>query len=101
MAQDNKLFQDLGKLASSAMSTAANAKNELTSFVKLQIEMFMKSMNFVTKEEFEVVKKLAEKNSMDLKKILSEKEPIKAKTKPHSIGRKVAVAKSQSVKEKE
>ena len=74
MTQDNKLFQDISRLANSAISGAANVKNELSNFIKLQIEMLLKNMNFVTREEFEIVKKIAEKNSLDIKKLLKTKD---------------------------
>ena len=74
MTQDNKLFQDIYKLANSAIASAANVKSELSHLIKLQIEMLLKNMNFVTKEEFEIVKKMAEKNSIEIKKILKQDE---------------------------
>ena len=72
-------MDDLAKLAGSAFAGAVNVKNDLSEYIKNQVESCFKKMNFVTREEFEVVKKIAMDNSLALKKLLKTKEsPIKS-----------------------
>ncbi|CAG7596812.1 MAG: accessory factor UbiK family protein [Candidatus Midichloria sp.] len=87
MSKDNNnLFADIVKLANSAIATTASMKNELTKFVKYQIESFIAGMDFVKREEFEVVKKMATQNALALEKITGKKGPSPAPQK--SVGNK-------------
>jgi len=73
MNKDNKFFDDISKIASSAFATAANIKREIGSYVKDHVEALVKKMNFVTKDEFDVLRKITSKAKQDLieiKKVL-------------------------------
>ncbi|ETO22023.1 putative histone H1/H5 family protein, HCT subfamily [Reticulomyxa filosa] len=73
MNKDNKFFDDISKIASSAFATAANIKREISSYVKDHVEALVKKMNFVTKDEFDVLRKITSKAKQDLieiKKVL-------------------------------
>ncbi len=72
MERKNKILDDLTRLAGSTFSGIVNVKSELSSFIQNKIETFIKSMDFVTREEFEVVKKLAQDNSLMIKKMQKE-----------------------------
>lgn len=74
MEKDNKIMDDLAKLAGSAFAGAVNMKNDLSEYIKNQVESCLKKMNFITREEFEVVEKMAMDNSIALKKIQKTKE---------------------------
>lgn len=78
MKKDNKILDDLAKLAGSTFTGAVNVKNEISEYITTQIEIFIKKMNFVTKEEFEVVKKLAQDNRLMIEK-LQKKKPVQRK----------------------
>ncbi|WPX96307.1 accessory factor UbiK family protein [Candidatus Bandiella euplotis] len=69
MKKDNKIMDDIAKLAGSTFAGAVNAKNELLEYITKQVETLLKKMKFVTREEFEVVKKLAEDANMRLKNL--------------------------------
>lgn len=69
MKKDNKILDDLAKLAGSTLTGVVNMKNEISEYINHQIEKFIKNMNFVTREEFDVVKKLAQDNRSMLEKI--------------------------------
>ncbi|AIF80881.1 hypothetical protein I862_01590 [endosymbiont of Acanthamoeba sp. UWC8] len=100
MKKDNKFFEDFSKLASSAFASAATMRRELSDYVRQYVESFVKKMDFVTKDELEVVKKIAlqtDKELQQLKKhmnIEEAKAPKKQekskviKPKPKSIGAK-------------
>ena len=81
MKKDNKILDDLAKLAGSTFTGAVNAKNEISEYIAQQIEKFIKKMNFVTREEFDVVKKLAQDNRLMLEKMKVKKAPAKKSAK--------------------
>ena len=74
MKKDNKILDDLAKLAGSTFTGAVNVKNEIAEYITQQIEKFIKKMNFVTREEFDVVKKLAQDNRLMLEKMKDKKK---------------------------
>ncbi|NBC33287.1 MAG: accessory factor UbiK family protein [Alphaproteobacteria bacterium] len=60
MQMDSKLFDDLAKLASGAMGTAAGLREELEAQVRQQLERMLARMDVVTREEFDAVREMAE-----------------------------------------
>ena len=81
MKKDNKILDDLAKLAGSTLTGAVNAKNEISEYITQQIEKLIKKMNFVTREEFDVVKKLAQDNRLMLEKMKMKKTTVKKSVK--------------------
>ena len=61
MQKDSKLFEDIAKFASGAAGAAMDMKREIEASVTDRIERLMARGNFVTREEFEVVKAMAAK----------------------------------------
>ena len=69
MKQNNRIIDDIARLASSTFTGAVNVKNELSEYITQQIEKLMKKMNFVTREEFDVIKKLTRDNRVLIEKL--------------------------------
>lgn len=61
MQKDSRFFEDVAKLASGAAGAAMDMKRELEAAVTDKVERLMARGNFVTREEFEVVKAMAQK----------------------------------------
>jgi BMFP domain-containing protein YqiC len=59
MQSENKFFSDLAKLGQSAAGSIHGVKSEVESQFKSRIESFLKDMDLVTREEYEVVKEMA------------------------------------------
>lgn len=57
----NRIFDDLAKMMTDAAGAAEGMKKEVESVVKAQAERFINSMDVVKREEFEVVKAMAQK----------------------------------------
>ena len=57
----NRIFDDFAKLMTDAAGAADGMKKEVESVMKSQAERFMQGMDVVKREEFEVVKAMAEK----------------------------------------
>ncbi len=61
MQTDNRLFDDLARVASGALSTLAGLREEIEMRVKERFERFAGEVNLVTREEFDAVKAMAAK----------------------------------------
>lgn len=61
MQKDSKLFDDFSKLAGSAMGTIGDMKREVEAMIMDKMEKLMTRMQLVKREEFEVVRLMAEK----------------------------------------
>ena len=61
MQNQNRLFDDLARLATGAVGTLRDARGELEERLREQLERIVSGMDLVTREEFESVKKMAAK----------------------------------------
>ena len=93
MQKDSKFFDDFAKLASGAAGTFLDMKREIEAIVMDKMEKLMGRMQLVKREEFEVVRQMAEearlaqekltKKLAQLEKLLESHEtPAKSAGKP-------------------
>lgn len=61
MEGPNKLFDDLSKLMTNAMGVAQGAKTEAETAMNGWIDRWLADRNFVTREEFDAVRAMAQK----------------------------------------
>jgi BMFP domain-containing protein YqiC len=61
MQKDARLFEDLAKMASGAAGAAMDIRREMEAMLADKLERLVARGRFVTREEFEVVKAMAEK----------------------------------------
>lgn len=59
MQSQNKIFEDLSRIANGAAGTFAGAAREFESVIREGVNRFMAGQNFVSREEFEAVKDMA------------------------------------------
>jgi len=59
MQTQNRLFDDIARVASGAMGTLAGIKAEVETLVRHRMEALMADMDLVTREEFDAVKAMA------------------------------------------
>ena len=57
----NRFFDDMGKLMTDAMGMANGMREEMQTMVRNQMKSFMQGMDLVSREEFDVVKAMAER----------------------------------------
>ena len=57
----NRIFDDFAKLMTDAAGAAEGMKTEAQSLFKSQTERFLRDMDVVAREDFEVVKAMAQK----------------------------------------
>ena len=61
MQSRNKFFDDMSQLMTNAMGVAQGAKTEAETAMKGFIDRWMADRNFVTREEFDAVRGMAQK----------------------------------------
>lgn len=61
MQSQNKFFEDIGQLMTNAMGVAQGARDEAETAMKGWIDRWMADRDFVTREEFDAVRAMAEK----------------------------------------
>jgi len=61
MQTSNKIFEDISKLMTNAMGVAQGAKTEAETAMKGLIDRWMADSDFVTREEFDAVRAMAQK----------------------------------------
>ena len=61
MQTRNKVFDDFAQLMSNALGVAQGAKVEAETAVKGMVDRWLADRNFVTREEFDAVRAMAEK----------------------------------------
>ncbi len=59
MQSQNRIFDDLSKVASGMVGTLAGVGRELEGLVRQQVEKLVGGMDFVRRDEFEAVKEMA------------------------------------------
>lgn len=60
-SRNNKLFDDVSQLMTNAMGVAQGAREEAEAAMKGWMDRWLADRNFVTREEFEAVRAMAEK----------------------------------------
>ena len=61
MQTDNRLLDDLARVASTAMGAAGGVKGEFETLLKRRFEKLLDGMDMVSRDEFDAVKEIAAK----------------------------------------
>ncbi|BCX16437.1 MAG: hypothetical protein KatS3mg117_0119 [Geminicoccaceae bacterium] len=61
MQMENRLFDDLARVASGALNTLSGIKDEVETRIRERLERWANEMDLVTREEFEAVRAMAAK----------------------------------------
>ena len=110
MQTQNRLLDDLARLASGAMGVANEMRSEVEGRVRRQFERMLDQMDLVTREEFEVVKAMATK-AREEQEVLAERlaaleakfgtaPAAAAKAKPKAAAAKPAAKRATKTKPK-
>ena len=82
MEKYNKLLRNITELIEKGLFTSKNLKKEVEDTLKFKMEIIANKLNLVSREEFEVQKKIIEKLQKELTKLKIQKikkKPIKVK----------------------
>ena len=74
MEKYNKLLRNITELIEKGLYTSKDLKKGVKDSLKLKMEIIANKLNFVSREEFEVQKKIIEKLKKDLIKYKNRKE---------------------------
>ena len=73
MEKYNKFFRNITELVEKGIFTSKDLKKEIEDIIKFNVESIANKLNLVSREEFEVQKKIIEKLKEDLKKLKSKR----------------------------
>jgi len=96
MQTRSRFFEDLARVASGAVSTAAGIKEEVEGLIHQRIERALARMDVVPREEFDAVRDMAAKARSEQEKLEARVAVLeallaeKAAAKPKSASRKAA-----------
>ena len=77
MEQYNKFLRNITELVEKGLFTSKDIKKEVENSIKFKIEMMVNKLNLVSREEFEVQKKVIVKLQKEIIKLKSKKNKKK------------------------
>ena len=84
MQTNNKFFDDMSKVMTNAMGVAQGAKEEAETAMKSWVDRWLADRDFVTREEFDAVKAMAQKAREENGELLKRLGFLEAKKAPKS-----------------
>jgi BMFP domain-containing protein YqiC len=79
MQSNNRIFGDLARVASGAMSAAAGARDELEQLLQHRFERFLNDRGWISREEFDATHAMAQKAREEQELINDKLNKIEAK----------------------
>lgn len=79
MQTRNRIFDDISQLMTNAMGVAQGAKDEAETAMKGMIDRWLADRDFVTRDEFDAVRGMAEKARAENAELLARIEALEAK----------------------
>ena len=77
MSDKEKILKTLSSLLENGILTANDIKKELTTNLKFKKDSIVNKLNLVSREEFEILKKLVETQDAKIKKLLKKTKKVK------------------------
>jgi|TARA_B100001093_G_scaffold314092_1_gene299682 BMFP domain-containing protein YqiC len=79
MSNSEKILKTLSSLIENGILTSNDIKKEISTDLKFKKDKIINKLQLVSREEFEVLKKLVQKQDVIIKKLLKNKKTKKAK----------------------
>ena len=79
MKNSEKILKVVSKLIENGILSSNDIKKEISTDLKFQKDKLISKLNLVSREEFEVLKKIVQKQDLIIKKLQKNKKPIKVK----------------------
>ena len=103
MQTDNRLFDDLAKVANGALHTMSGVRDEIENRVRERVERLLNDMDMVPREEFDAIKAVAQTARAEQETLSARVEALEqriaaleAPAKPAATTRKKAAGTSAS-----
>ena len=88
MENNNKLLNDISRVASGAVGNLMNVKNEIEIMVGAQLEKLLQKMNLVTKEEFNTAQAMLTKSRNEQEELKKRLESLESQLNELTSGKK-------------
>ena len=79
MKNSEKILKTISQLLENGILTSKDIRNELSNDLKFQKDRIINKLNIVSREEFEVLKKIVQKQELTIKKLQKKNKTKKAK----------------------
>ena len=79
MSNSEKLLKTLSSLIENGILTSKDIKKEISTDLKFKRDKFINKFQLVSREEFEILKKLVQKQELTIRKLSNKKKPKRAK----------------------
>ena len=79
MSNSEKLFKTLSSLIENGILTSKDIKKEISTDLKFTRDKLINKFQLVSREEFEILKKLVQKQELAIRKLSNKKKTKKAK----------------------
>ena len=79
MSNSEKILKTLSSLIENGILTSKDIKKEISTDLKFQRDKIIGKLDLVSREEFEILKKIVQKQEIIIKKLVKNKKPKKAK----------------------
>ncbi|MDY0871359.1 accessory factor UbiK family protein [Dongia rigui] len=86
MQSDNRILDDMAKVATGALGSLTGLRSEIEAKVQQQLERLLSKMNLVSREEFETMKSVAQAAREEQIKLERRLQEIEAKMAEKSVG---------------
>lgn len=84
MQTQNRLFDDLARVAGGALGTLAGVRNEIEALMRQQFERLIGDMNLVNRDDFEAVQAMAVKARTEQEHLAARVAALEAQLAAHS-----------------
>jgi BMFP domain-containing protein YqiC len=84
-ATSSRFFDEIAKLMTNATGAAQGVRKEVDGLVQGQVERVLNNMNIVKREEFDVVRDMAEKARMENERLEKRLVELEAKLNPSAV----------------
>ena len=79
MSNSEKILKTISSLIENGILTSKDIKKELSTDLKFKKDKIINKLELVSRQEFEVLKKIVQKQNIEIKKILKNKKTKKVK----------------------
>jgi BMFP domain-containing protein YqiC len=79
MSNSEKLLKTLSSLIENGILTSKDIKKEISTDLKFTRDKFINKFQIVSREEFEILKKLVQKQELAIRKLSNKRKPKKVK----------------------
>ena len=86
MQTENRLFDDLARMANGAINTLSGVREEIESRLRERVERWLAEMDMVPREEFEAIKEVAQKARAEQEDLTAKVAALEQKLAAMSAG---------------